>query len=211
MWWWKCHFCFSFFLVPSILFNNDNLKMVQVFTITLAQNWCLLKRGALRPFSIFIAPNLPRSIKMFTALLFIAYRMPFWDEWINAQSILPHVHAGNSYEAKVEESEKAISHRKLNPAHLSVELPVLCHWATAARQLPTLTILYMYYTGSTECLSLTPGSHSACAIRTPGVDRKILSIRKEPMLSSILPHTGNNRCYEAKVEERGRPENSLNI
>ena len=40
-------------------------------------------------------------------------------------------------------------------------------------------------------------SHSVCAVRTPlGVDRKILSIRKEPMLSglvslnaqSILPH-----------------------
>ena len=42
--------------------------------------------------------------------------------------------------------------------------------------------------------------NSVCAIRTPlGVDRKILSIRKEPMLSgfltlnaqSILPHAGN--------------------
>ena len=40
---------------------------------------------------------------------------------------------------------------------------------------------------STECLSRTPGSHSVCAVRTPlGVDRKILSIRKEPMLSGLL-------------------------
>ena len=35
------------------------------------------------------------------------------------------------------------------------------------------TILYMYCTGGTECLSRTPGSHSVCAVRTPlGVDRK---------------------------------------
>ena len=38
-----------------------------------------------------------------------------------------------------------------------------------------------------KCLSCTPGSHSACAVRTPlGVDRKILSIRREPMLSRFL-------------------------
>ena len=58
----------------------------------------------------------------------------------------------------------------------------------------------MYCSGGTECLSRTPGSHSACAVRTPlGVDWKILSIRKEPMLSgfltlnaqSILPYAGN--------------------
>ena len=45
----------------------------------------------------------------------------------------------------------------------------------------------MYCTSGTECLSRTPGSHSVCAVRTPlGVDRKILSIRKEPMLSGLL-------------------------
>ena len=38
-----------------------------------------------------------------------------------------------------------------------------------------------------KCLSLTPGSHSACAVSTPlGVDQKILSIGKEPMLSGFL-------------------------
>ena len=81
-----------------------------------------------------------------------------------------------------------------------LEPPVLCHWATATGQPPALTILYMYCTGGTECLSRTPGSHSVCAIRTPlEVDRKILSIRKESMLSgfltlntqSILLHAGN--------------------
>ena len=38
-----------------------------------------------------------------------------------------------------------------------------------------------------KCLSLTPGSHSACAVSTPlGVDQKILSVGKEPMLSGFL-------------------------
>ena len=83
--------------------------------------------------------------------------------------------------------DKAGSHQESNSGHLWLELPVLCHWATTARQPPTLTILYMYCTGGTECLSHTPGSHSACAIRTPlGVDWKILSIRKESMLSVFL-------------------------
>ena len=90
-----------------------------------------------------------------------------------------------------------------------LEPPVFCHWATTARQPPVLTILYMYCTGGTECLGYTPGSHSVCTIRTPlGVNQKILSIRKEPMLSglltlnaqSILPHA-EFRCYETKVEK----------
>ena len=43
---------------------------------------------------------------------------------------------------------------------------------TAGRP-PTLTILYMYCTGGTECLSRTPGSHSVCAVRTLlGVNQK---------------------------------------
>ena len=69
---------------------------------------------------------------------------------------------------------------------------------------------YMYCTGGTECLSSTPDSHSVCTVRTLlGIDRKILSIRKERMLSSllslnaqsILPPTGKYRCYEAKIKE----------
>ena len=47
---------------------------------------------------------------------------------VNAQSIL--LHAGNKcYEAKIEESEKAGSCWELNPGHLWLEPPVLCHWA----------------------------------------------------------------------------------
>ena len=55
----------------------------------------------------------------------------------------------------------------------------LVHLAHAASVLPlsynnrTTTILYMYCTGGTECLSRTPGSHLVCALRTPlGVDWK---------------------------------------
>ena len=59
-------------------------------------------------------------------------------------------------------------------------------------------------TSGTECLSHTLGSHSECAVRTPsGVNRKILSIRKEPMLSSLLTlnaqsillHAGKKSSY----------------
>ena len=93
------------------------------------------------------------------------------------------------YEAKIEESEKsekAGSRRESNPGHLWLEPPVLCHWSTTASRPPTLTILYVYWADGTECLSCTSGSDPACAVRTPlGVDRKILSIRKEPMLSGV--------------------------
>ena len=76
------------------------------------------------------------------------------------------------------------------------------HWLESSgiepQQSDNLTILYVYCTGGTECLSHTPGSHSACTVRTRlGVDRKILPIRKEPMLifftlnaQSILSHAG---------------------
>ena len=64
------------------------------------------------------------------------------------------------YEGKIEESEKAGSHRELNPGYLWLEPPVLCHWTTTAGQPPTLTILHMYCTGGTEWLSCTPGSHT---------------------------------------------------
>ena len=60
-------------------------------------------------------------------------------------------------------------------------------WATTGGQPPALTILYMHCTDRTECFSHTPGTHSVCGIRTPlGVDRKILSIRKEAMLSGTI-------------------------
>ena len=110
------------------------------------------------------------------------------------------------YEAKIEESEKDGSLRELNPGHLWLEPPVLCHWATTTRQPPSLMILYMYCIGGTERLSRTPGSHSVCAIRTPlGVDRKILSIRRVTMLSvfshsKCSEHLASCWYYEAKPD-----------
>ena len=68
-------------------------------------------------------------------------------------------------------------------------------------------ILYVYCTGGTDCLSRTPGNHRQNTVRGW---RKILSIKREPMLNSfltlnaqsILPHTGNTfRCYKAEIKE----------
>ena len=104
------------------------------------------------------------------------------------------------YEARIKESEMAGSCRKSNPGLLWHEPPVLYHWATTAKQPPTLTIVYMYCMGGTDNPSRTPGSHSVCAVRTLlRVNWRIIFIRKEPMLSgfltlnsqSILPHVGN--------------------
>ena len=44
-------------------------------------------------------------------------------------------------------------------------------------------------------LSRMPGSHSVCAVRTPlGIDRKILSIRKEPIVSGFSQSNSNPKC-----------------
>ena len=48
--------------------NNDNSKTVQVLTVILSQNLFLSQRRAIRSLSVFIAPNSPWSIKLFTAL-----------------------------------------------------------------------------------------------------------------------------------------------
>ena len=48
--------------------NNDNSKTVQVLTVILSQNLCLSQRGAIRSLSVFIGPNSPWPIKLFTAL-----------------------------------------------------------------------------------------------------------------------------------------------
>ena len=61
------------------------------------------------------------------------------------------------YEVKIEESEKAGSHRESKPEHLWLEPPVLCHWAMTTRQPPTPTILYLYCTGAWYWL---PQSHT---------------------------------------------------
>ena len=58
------------------------------------------------------------------------------------------------YEAKVEESEKAGSCQESNPG---LNYTPLSH---TSQTTTSPTILYMYCTGGTECLSHTPGSHS---------------------------------------------------
>ena len=90
------------------------------------------------------------------------------------------------YEAKIEESEKpAVTRsRTQDTSGLSRQ-----YSATEAQQpdnhQPPQS--FISTTLGTECLSRIPGSHSVCVIRTPlGVDRKILSVRKEPMLSGLL-------------------------
>ena len=102
------------------------------------------------------------------------------------------------YEAKIKESEKAGSHQESNPGDLA--------WATSTtepqqsdnHQPPTTP--FMYCTDGTECLSHIPDSHPVCAVRTSlGVNQKIFSGRKEPMLSGfshckcsehLAPHAG---------------------
>ena len=60
----------------------------------------------------------------------------------------------------------------------------------------------MHCTSGTECLSRTLGSHSVCAVRTPlEVDWKILSIRKEPMLSSLLTLKFRASCFMLEINE----------
>ena len=93
-----------------------------------------------------------------------------WGDYTLLHSVMHSVRVNKlSYEAKIEESEKAGSRQESNPGHLWLEPPVRCHWATTAGQPPTLTILYMYCTGETECLSCTPGSQIVRAGGCPAV------------------------------------------
>ena len=64
------------------------------------------------------------------------------------------------FEAKIEESEKAGSCRKTNPGHLACAasaLPLSHDSRTTTNPHNPLYILHRY-------LSLTPGSHSVCAV-----------------------------------------------
>ena len=80
------------------------------------------------------------------------------------------------YEAKIEESEKG---RELNPGHLWLEPPVICHWAMATTNPHNPLYVLLVVLNSSV-------AHPAATIRNSlGVDPKILSIR----------------CYEAKIEE----------
>ena len=67
--------------------------------------------------------------------------------WVTLLRTLPHVGMKRKdvFEAKIEESEKAGSHRESNPGHLWLVQPVLCHWATTTRQPPALTTLFILF------------------------------------------------------------------
>ena len=98
---------------------------------------------------------------------------------LRASCLMLEIKEFRCYEAKIEESERpVVAWGRTHAGQLWLQPPVFCHWATSAEQPPTPTILYMYCTGGTQCLSHTPGSHSVCAIKTPlGVDQKI-GVRK---------------------------------
>ena len=73
------------------------------------------------------------------------YTMNSWN-WIShvKLDLTLHKNKGICYEVKIEESEKGRQPPGVEPRHLCLEPPVLCHWATATGQPPNLTILYMY-------------------------------------------------------------------
>ena len=47
---------------------------------------------------------------------------------LRASCLTPEIKKFRCYEAKIEESENASSDQELNPGHLWLEPPVLCHW-----------------------------------------------------------------------------------
>ena len=118
--------------------------------------------------------------------------------------------AKRCYEAQIEESEKADSRRELNPGALAAHLACAASALQPNNHQPPQSLMCTAQV-VLKCLSCTPGSHSACAVRTPlGVNQKILSIRREPMLSGfsqskcleLLPHDGIKRIQMLWGENR---------
>ena len=109
------------------------------------------------------------------------------------------------FEVKIEESEKPGSCQESNPGCLACAASALPLSYQFIRQPDNHQLSQSsIYTAQVvlKCLSLTPGSHSVCAVRTPlWVDRKILSIKREPILSDfsqskcleLFPHIGIKR------------------
>ena len=79
---------------------------------------------------------------------------PVWNTHHAAQSILPHTgNEGLWGENRGKWKGPAPAVARSRTQHTWLELPVLCHWATTAGQPPSLTIIYVYCTGGTECFS----------------------------------------------------------
>ena len=72
----------------------------------------------------------------------------------------------DDFEVKIEESEKAGSHWELNPGHLACAASALpLSYDNRKTTHPQQSSIYTAQV-VLKCLSLTPGSHSVCAIRT---------------------------------------------
>ena len=102
--------------------------------------------------------------------------------------------------------KKAGSRRESNPdSGLSCQCSATEPWEPDDHQPSQSSETICTAQGGAEC---TPGSHSVCTVRFPlGVDRKILSIRKDPMLSGFS-HSKRSKhlaswcyAYEVKIEE----------
>ena len=89
------------------------------------------------------------------------------------------------FETKI---EKAGSYQELNLGHLACAASaLLLSYDNRTTTSPHNPLCILYAKVVLNCLSLTPGSHSVCAIRTLlGVDWKIPSIKREPILSGFL-------------------------
>ena len=111
-------------------------------------------------------------------------------EWFSHSKCLKlEIKKFRCYEAKIEESEKGRQLPGVEPRTpgLNLQCSATELWQPHNHHQPSQSSIIMYCTGGTECLSRTPGSHSVWAVRTLlGVDRKILSFRKEPMLRGFL-------------------------
>ena len=89
------------------------------------------------------------------------------------------------YEMKTEESEKAGSHRELNPGHLTYAVSALpLRLRQTDNYKPSQSSICIAQVG---LRNVSVVHLAVCAVKTPlGVDWKILSVRREPMLSGFL-------------------------
>ena len=103
--------------------------------------------------------------------------------------------------SEIEETEKTGIHRESNSGHHASALPLSYDKQTTTSPHNPLFVLHRWCWNVWVTL---PGSPLSMCHRTSlGVDRKILSIRREPMLSSfltrnawiILPHARNRNTF----------------
>ena len=97
----------------------------------------------------------------------------FWQhQWATLNSISTFIfnqfakvfsHESSCYMVIHRGKRKTSSLLESNPGHLA---SCQCS-AMTTRQSPVIIILCMYWTGGSQCLCCTPGSHSICVIRTP--------------------------------------------